>query len=123
MSMVLQRFAQRLGLSACSCLILSLVLFSLAACGGSTTSGTTAGTNTKSPLTVWVDSARLPGFQLYQTRHPNVKLNILVVDRSGNDLPEKILLDNRAGSGWPDVVFAEPNLIAGITDRAHHSPS
>jgi len=33
------------------------------------------------------------------------------------------LLDNRAGSGWPDVVFAEPNLIADIADSAHHYPA
>jgi multiple sugar transport system substrate-binding protein len=62
------------------------------------------------PITVWVDSTRLPGVQAYQKTHPNVKLNIVTYDgdAEGNgSLETKIELYNRAGSGWPDVVFSE----------------
>jgi ABC-type glycerol-3-phosphate transport system substrate-binding protein len=62
------------------------------------------------PITVWVDSTRLPGVQAYQKTHPNVKLDIVTYngDADGsNYLQTKIELYNRAGSGWPDVVFSE----------------
>ena len=63
-----------------------------------------------SPITVWVDSTRLPGVQAYQKSHPNVKLNIVTYNgdaEGSNYLQTKIELYNRAGSGWPDVVFSE----------------
>ncbi|HEX4832473.1 MAG TPA: ABC transporter substrate-binding protein [Trebonia sp.] len=63
-----------------------------------------------SPITVWVDSTRLPGVQAYQKSHPNVKMNIVTYsgDANGsNYLQTKIELYDRAGSGWPDVVFSE----------------
>jgi multiple sugar transport system substrate-binding protein len=62
------------------------------------------------PITVWVDSTRLPGVQAYQKSHPDVKLNIVTYsgDAEGsNYLQTKIELYDRAGSGWPDVVFSE----------------
>ena len=62
------------------------------------------------PITVWVDSTRLPGVQAYQKTHPNVKLNIVTYNgdaEGSNYLQTKIELDDRAGSGWPDVVFSE----------------
>jgi ABC-type glycerol-3-phosphate transport system substrate-binding protein len=63
-----------------------------------------------SPITVWVDSTRLPGVQQYAKAHPNVKLNIVTYNGDANGsnyLQTKIELFNRAGSGWPDVVFSE----------------
>jgi multiple sugar transport system substrate-binding protein len=63
-----------------------------------------------SPITVWVDSTRLPGVEQYQKTHPNVKLNIVTYNGDANGsnyLQTKIELFNRAGSGWPDVVFSE----------------
>jgi len=84
MVMGLQRLTQKRSLRVWTCILLSTVLFSLAACGGSTTPGTGVGTATNSPLTVWVDATRLPGIKLYQTAHPNVKLNIVTFDRTGN---------------------------------------
>jgi ABC-type glycerol-3-phosphate transport system substrate-binding protein len=62
------------------------------------------------PITVWVDSTRLPGVQEYQKTHPNVKLNIVTYNgdaEGSNYLQTKVELYNRAGSGWPDVVFSE----------------
>jgi ABC-type glycerol-3-phosphate transport system substrate-binding protein len=62
------------------------------------------------PITVWVDSTRLPGVQQYARTHPGVKLNIVTYNgdaEGSNYLQTKIELYNRAGSGWPDVVFSE----------------
>ena len=61
-------------------------------------------------LTVWVDAARLPDAKAYQAAHPNVKVNIVTFDGDGNgatSLQTKIQLWNKAGSGWPDVIFSE----------------
>ena len=74
-----------------------------------------------SPITVWVDSTRLPGVQQYAKTHPNVKLNIVTYngDASGsNYLQTKIELFNRAGSGWPDVVFSEEYNDASWSTQA-----
>jgi multiple sugar transport system substrate-binding protein len=63
-----------------------------------------------SPITVWVDSTRLPGVEAYQKTHPSVKLNIVTYNGDANGsnyLQTKIELFDRAGSGWPDVVFSE----------------
>lgn len=62
------------------------------------------------PITVWVDSTRLPGVQAYAKSHPSVKLNIVTYNgdaEGSNYLQTKIELYDRAGSGWPDVVFSE----------------
>ena len=61
-------------------------------------------------LTVWVDAVRLPDAKAYQAAHPNVKMNIVTFDGDGNgatSLQTKIQLWNKAGSGWPDVIFSE----------------
>ena len=66
--------------------------------------------DSSAPITVWVDSTRLPGVQAYQRSHPNVKLNIVTYNGDANGsnyLQTKIELYNRTGSGWPDVVFSE----------------
>ena len=66
--------------------------------------------NSSAPITVWVDSTRLPGVQAYQKSHPNVKLNIVTYNGDANGsnyLQTKIELYDKAGSGWPDVVFSE----------------
>jgi len=98
----------------------TIAVVSLSACGtpNSTTqivsspqsSFTAVAQNSNAPITVWVDSTRLPGVQAYQKSHPDVKLNIVTYngDADGSDyLQTKIELDNRANSGWPDVVFSE----------------
>lgn len=73
--------------------------------GGGSASGTVGGS-----LTVWVDAVRLPAAHAYAAAHPNVKLNIVTFDGDGNGattMQTKIQLWNRAGSGWPDVIFSE----------------
>ncbi len=100
-------------------LILFVALLALSGCGGSTS--TTPTTDSNSPITVWVDATRLAGAKLYAQKHPNVKVTVVTVDRA--TLPQKVLLFNRTGSGWPDVVFAEPDLLTKVEDAAHHFPA
>ena len=61
-------------------------------------------------LTVWVDAVRLPDAKAYKAAHPNVNTTIVTFDGDGNgatNLQTKIQLWNKAGSGWPDVIFSE----------------
>jgi ABC-type glycerol-3-phosphate transport system substrate-binding protein len=78
--------------------------------GGSSHASGTAGVARASsaPITIWVDSVRLPVAKAYATTHKNVK--IVTFDGDGNGattMQTKIQLWNRAGSGWPDVIFSE----------------
>jgi len=61
-------------------------------------------------ITVWVDAVRLPVAKLYVKTHPKVHVKIVLYDGDGNGattMQTKIQLWNRAGKGWPDVVFTE----------------
>src|SRR5579875_1420820 len=100
---------------------LAAAALALAACGKAdnlATGGTSSSApsfkpttqNSSAPLTVWVDSTRLPGVQAYQKAHPGVKLNIVTYNGDANGsnyFQTKVELYDRAGSGWPDVVFTE----------------
>jgi ABC-type glycerol-3-phosphate transport system substrate-binding protein len=82
------------------------------ASGGGAKDGFTQVTQTSGPLTVWVDSTRVPAAQAYQKAHPNVKLNIVTYDgdaNGSNTLQTKVDLFDRTGNGWPDVVFSAEN--------------
>lgn len=92
----------------------AVALATLAGCSGTSIG---AGGNSAAPkqesggtVVVWTDSTRLPGVQAYQKSHPRVKLDIVTYngDAAGsNYLQTKVELFNRAGKGWPDVVFTE----------------
>jgi len=101
--------------------------FTVAACGNGSSSaggsasgggkyGFTEAAQTSGPLTVWVDSTRVPAAQAYQKAHPDVKLDIVTYDgdaNGSNTLQTKVSLYDRTGSGWPDVVFsAESNEVS-----------
>lgn len=65
------------------------------------------------PIVVWTDGTREPMFEAYQKEHPDVELDINVFDEG--QFLTKVQLFNRAGKGWPDVVFlADPNKIAAL---------
>jgi multiple sugar transport system substrate-binding protein len=84
-------------------------------------SACSGGTNSKSVI-VLVDSTRLAGVQSYEKSHPNSNIEIQTIADRG-EIPEKVLLDNRAADGsWPDVVFAEPNIVSRTADAQHHFP-
>ena len=54
------------------------------ASGGGAKDGFTQAAQTSGPLTVWVDSTRVPAAQAYKKAHPNVKLNIVTYDGDAN---------------------------------------
>jgi len=78
--------------------------------------------NDTAPITAWIDAARKPMADLWTKTHPDqaslVKFEI--VDRG--QFASKVLLFNNSGSGWPDVVFAEPNIVQAVADAAHDFP-
>lgn len=93
--------------------------FLLTACGGGAP-GVSSNQDSNAPVTVWVDADRMTAVRLYEHAHPQAKINAVVVDR--NQFPAKVLLENNIQSGWPDVVFAEPDLVAQVSDAAHNFP-
>ena len=94
----------------------ALLAAAVSACGGGSSGSGSAvkdgfkqASQSAGPLTVWVDSTRVPAAQAYQKAHPNVKLNIVTYDGDANGadtLQTKVDLYDRTGSGWPDVVFS-----------------
>lgn len=69
-------------------------------------------------LTVWVDATREPAAQAYAASvKGEVDVKIEVVDI--NEVISKIALFNTTGKGWPDVVFAQPNDVAALSDAAN----
>ena len=82
----------------------------------------TVKTDDKAPVTVWIDAARKPAADKYLATHPDKKdlVKFEIVDRG--QFGAKVLLFNNAGSGWPDVVFAEPNLQQYVAAPSHNFP-
>lgn len=65
----------------------------------------------KPKVLVWTDAVRLPGFEAYRDSVADtVDVTVELVAQA--DILPKIQLANQAGSGHPDVVFAQPNEIA-----------
>lgn len=87
----------------------------LAACtGGGAGSNSTYGfpeapQNKNATLTVWVDATRAPAVQAFEKANPSVKVKMVSYDGSANgskSFKTKMQLFDRAGSGWPDVVWS-----------------
>ena len=78
--------------------------------------------DTTTPITVWIDQPRQPAIDAFIKANPAAKnaVKAVIVDRE--QFPSKVLLFNNTGSGWPDVVFAEPRLVARVADQAHNYP-
>jgi ABC-type glycerol-3-phosphate transport system substrate-binding protein len=94
------------------------VLLTVSACGGGSSTGTTAKDGfaqvpqNDGALTVWVDATRMAAVKQYQQLHPDVKLDIVTFDGDANGsnyLQTKVQLFNRTRQGWPDVVFSSQN--------------
>lgn len=62
-------------------------------------------------ITIWVDSPRLPGAQLY-AQIMKGKVNVNVQLHAQGDLIAKAQLFNTVKKGWPDAVFEPPNDVA-----------
>ncbi len=65
-------------------------------------------------LVVWTDSIRLPMFEAYQEAHPEVTLQIETIDGSPDDLAAKVLLANKSGQGWPDVMSTAASAASSL---------
>jgi ABC-type glycerol-3-phosphate transport system substrate-binding protein len=115
-----------------------LLASAVAACGNGTSSTGSGSSSTgmkdgfvqapqsSGPLTVWVDSTRVPAVKAYEKANPNVKINMVVYDGDANGsdtLQTKVDLYNRVGSGWPDVVWsAENNEISWTVSAGFTAP-
>jgi multiple sugar transport system substrate-binding protein len=64
----------------------------------------------------------MDGALIYQRLFPDKasQIDFRKVDRS--QFPAEILRFNQQGFGWPDVVFAEPELVAQTIDSQHNFP-
>ena len=118
--------------------VAALLAATVAACGNGSSSGSGSFSSSgmkdgfvqapqsSGPLTVWVDSTRVPAAQAYEKAHPNVKLNIVIYDGDANGsdtLQTKVDLYDRIGSGWPDVVCsAENNEISWTVNAGFTAP-
>jgi multiple sugar transport system substrate-binding protein len=93
-------------------------------CGGSRSAQieTAQVTDTTDPINVWIDQPRQPVVDGFKKKYPQYAslVNSTIVDRE--TLPAKVLLYNNTGSGWPDVVFAEPRLVGRVADSQHNFP-
>ncbi|HTI22640.1 MAG TPA: extracellular solute-binding protein [Kutzneria sp.] len=90
----------------------------LAGCGHD--AGTSAGSygfpqaaqDDKATITIWVDADRSGAVDAFKKANPDVKLDVVTYDGSANgsnSFRTKMQLFDRAGSGWPDVVFSSQN--------------
>jgi len=64
----------------------------------------------------------MDGAKIYQQLFPAQasQMDFQIVDRT--QFPAEVLQFNQAGQGWPDVVFAEPELVAQTIDSQHDFP-
>jgi multiple sugar transport system substrate-binding protein len=64
----------------------------------------------------------MDGAFIYQRLFPDKasQMDFREVDR--NQFPADVLRFNQQGEGWPDVVFAETNLVAQVVDPQHDFP-
>ena len=93
-------------------------LLALTGCstGGSSTNGSygfpEASQDASSTITVWVDADRQAAAKAFEKANPNTKVKVVTYDGSANgsnSFRTKMQLFDRAGSGWPDVVFSSQN--------------
>lgn len=94
------------------------IALSLAGCGSKGGSATGSygfpqvAQDDKATITVWVDSDRSGAADAFKKANPDVKINVVTYDGSANgsnSFRTKMQLFDRAGSGWPDVVFSTQN--------------
>ncbi|WP_432936903.1 ABC transporter substrate-binding protein [Kribbella sp. CA-253562] len=93
-------------------------LLGLAGCGSSTSTDSgsygfpEAKQDTSSTITVWVDADRQAAAKAFQKANPDTKVEVVAYDGSANgsnSFRTKMQLFDRAGDGWPDVVFSTQN--------------
>ncbi|WP_030441224.1 ABC transporter substrate-binding protein [Actinoplanes subtropicus] len=96
------------------------IALALAACGGGKNAGASVGAygfpqvtqDDKAEITVWVDADRSSAVDAFKKANPDVPVKVVTYDGSSNgsnSFRTKMQLFDRAGSGWPDVVFSSQN--------------
>ncbi|MFV2065004.1 MAG: hypothetical protein ACC726_16055 [Chloroflexota bacterium] len=65
----------------------------------------------KPQVLIWTDSVRQPGFETYRDLVAD-EVDVKVEIQDINQILGKIQLANQVGSGWPDVIFADPSDLA-----------
>lgn len=103
---------------------MALLGVALAGCNsGGGGGGKTVQQDSKAPLTVWVDAARLPQAQAYAKAHPDVKITVNSIDAAQGSNVQKISLAEKSGSGVPDIVFdGAPDEVAALTANPINYP-
>jgi ABC-type glycerol-3-phosphate transport system substrate-binding protein len=99
-----------------------VIAVTMAGCGGSKEADgdTAAGTygfaqapqDDQAEITVWVDADRTRAVETFKKANPAVPVKVVSYDGSANgsnSFRTKMQLFDRAGSGWPDVVFSTQN--------------
>jgi multiple sugar transport system substrate-binding protein len=88
----------------------------LTGCGGGSATDSNdapqAKQDEKAPITVWVDADRSSAADAFKKAHPEVPIKVVTYDGSANgsnSFRTKMQLFDRAGDGWPDVVFSTQN--------------
>lgn len=90
--------------------------------GVSTAPSPSAAGDETAPITVWIDGTREAAVEAFKTANPDkaALINVELVDRKL--FPAKVLLFNNIGKGWPDVVFAEPEIVSQVSDASRDFP-
>jgi ABC-type glycerol-3-phosphate transport system substrate-binding protein len=93
--------------------------FALAACGGNGSGGGSSDYGFPEALqepdrtiNVWVDAQRVSAVEAFQKAQPKVRVKATTYDGSAdgsNSFRTKMQVFDKAGSGWPDVVFSTQN--------------
>jgi multiple sugar transport system substrate-binding protein len=68
--------------------------------------------DSSSTITVWVDADRQAAAKAFQKANPDTKVEVVAYDgaaNGSNSFRTKMQLFDRAGKGWPDVVFSTQN--------------
>jgi multiple sugar transport system substrate-binding protein len=73
-------------------------------------------------ITVWTDSVHRLAVDAYIQAHPDKAGLIEIACVNRGQFPDKVLEFNRANRGWPDLLFAEPPIVARASDTEHHFP-
>ena len=94
-----------------------IALASLALTGGvlvnATGNASAASPGSGGTITVLADTTREPAIEAFEKANPSIKVTIETYSNTGNDgLEQKFALYDKAGAGWPDVLFSSGNDLA-----------
>src|SRR5690242_2607842 len=107
-----RRLARQLGLLGVVSLTAVAALSGCSSSSGDSSDGghgfSEAKQDKNSTITVWVDASRAPAVKAFKQANPSIKIKTVTYDGSANgsnSFKTKMALYDRAGKGWPDVVF------------------